>query len=130
MDYRLLNYSINTNDNGLNVWEYIYYIEEKMVRSIWHPAYIDSVVDLLVIQKHIMKGNDTKYTPEEYTKIFLNTPIWEKTTYYNIFDNINNNVFICDSHMQIKLSKNAETYNSDADQLLRSIQLQNQNNVQ
>lgn len=103
--YRLSNYIISIKENSITASEFTYFKKENIIREIAHPAEIDKSEEVLIIKAYYMSGSDTRYTIKEFSDMFLNLPLWNKTMYYLINDKEKNNVYLSGINIAVRDSK-------------------------
>lgn len=103
--YRLANYVISVSKNEIIACEYIYFQNENIIREISHPAEISENNQLLIIRINNMHGKDTKYNVNEFVNYFKHLSEWDKTDFYQLYDNDKNEKYITNANMLIRHSR-------------------------
>jgi len=103
--YTLLDYIITVKDRKITASEFIYFHKENIIREILHPAEIDNSRQVLVIKKYSIKGKDTGFSINEFTGLYADLPKWDKTKYFQIYDNAGNEKYLSRINILIKQTR-------------------------
>ncbi len=93
------------NRHEMTANEYLFIEKERMIREICHPAEIDAGGRLIIMKSSAIGGRDTDLIPDTFCEFFLNLPQWDRTTYYQINDNLKNRIFFCKSGIPVQHSR-------------------------